>query len=90
MDMNRAVSFAEWRRVLGEEGLPIGVKEQYQRGIGVYLGYLKATRQRASLATAKTYFDGKKFGDNFSPAEEEAAREAVRWFFRAEQAEQPV
>ena len=87
MDMNRAVSFAEWRRVLGEEGLPIGVKEQYQRGIGVYLGYLKATRQRASLATAKAYFDGKKFGDNFSPAEEEAAREAVRWFFRAEQAE---
>jgi integrase len=87
MDLNRAVSFPEWRRVLRSEDLSMGIQEQYQRGIGAYLGYLKETRQRASLATAKAYFDGKKYRGDLSPAKEEAAREAVRWFFKAEQAE---
>lgn len=78
MDLERAVSFPDWKRVLeAETGLDRAVRSRYRWAIGEYLGHLKETKQRASLATAKAYFDG--------GAGNEMAREAVRWFFIAEE-----
>lgn len=76
MDMDKPVSFGEWRAVLeGDVELDRQQKAEYRRGIGAYLGYLKESRQRATLATAKTFFD--------SGGGEDWAREGLRWFFRA-------
>lgn len=78
MDLVRAVSFPDWKRVLeAETGLDGAVRSRYRWAIGEYLGHLKETHQRASIATAKAYFDG--------GAGNETAREAVRWFFKAEE-----
>ena len=61
MDLERAVSFPDWKRVLeAETGLDGAVRSRYRWAIGEYLGHLKETHQRASLATAKAYFEGKK------------------------------
>lgn len=78
MDLEKAVSFPEWRTVLAKDGeLDAARKASTAHAIGNYLKHLKETRQRASLATAKAYFDG--------GAGDESAREGVRWFFRAAQ-----
>lgn len=112
MDLERAVSFPDWTRVLdAETGLDRAVRNRYRWAIGEYLGYLKATKQRASLATAKAYFEGKggrsqnsevrsqhgeggiqRAGSAISRDQvkaDEEAREAVRWFFRAEKRTRP-
>lgn len=76
MELEKAVSFSEWREILaGDRDLDGVQKERYRRAIGAYLVHLKETKQRASLASAKAYFDG--------GAGDELAREGVRWFFRA-------
>ena len=74
------VSFAKWCEALAAEpGLDAALRARYRRAIGSYLGHLKLTHQRASLATAKAYFDAA----HEAGADDEKQREAVRWFFRA-------
>ena len=75
MGLNQIVSFREWRAVLeGDKGLDQPKKEEYRRGVYAYLSYLKGSGQRATLATAKTFFD--------SGGGEDWAREGLRWFFK--------
>lgn len=94
MDLEKAVSFPDWKSVLaGDPDLAGAVRSRYRWAIGEYLGHLKATKQRASLATAKAYFEGKQSPTskiqtataNASGKADEEARAAVRWFFKAEE-----
>lgn len=73
------VSFPRWREVLAAEDLAPGRVRGYEREIFGYLKYLKASRQRASVATVLDYLhelevQGKETGN---------VREALRWFFQA-------
>ena len=54
-------------------------KSAYRRAIMGYLKHLKDAHLRASLASAKAYFDAEKEAGHDRVEE----REAVRWFFRA-------
>jgi len=79
-ELNQPVSFPRWTEVLADDpDLMAGQKDEFRRAIMGYLKHLKERHVRASLASAKAYFDEKKtagFGC-------EVEREAVRWFFRA-------
>jgi integron integrase len=78
-EMNRPVSFREWVAALeADERVPQEAKRGYRLAIGSYLGHLKVSGKRATLATAKAYFDAA----HEAGADNEEARKAVRWFFR--------
>jgi integron integrase len=73
------VKFREWVAVLeASERVPVEAKRGYRLAIGSYLGHLKVSGKRATLATAKAYFDAA----HEAGADNEEARQAVRWFFR--------
>lgn len=78
-EMTRPVSFGEWVAVLEADArVPHEAKRAYRLAIGSYLGHLKVSGMRATLATAKAYFDAA----HEAGADSEEARKAVRWFFR--------
>ncbi len=79
-EMNNPVSFPEWAEALSSDlEVDPEQKDSWRRAILSYLKVLKDRRQRASLASAKAYFEeAVKSG-----RDSEEAREAVRWFFRA-------
>jgi hypothetical protein len=78
-ELNRPVSFPQWNEALASDP-EIGPEREdmYRHAIMGYLKHLKNRHQRASLASAKAYFDGEKEAGR----DREEAREAVRWFFR--------
>lgn len=79
-EMSRPVSFPQWETALkGDWGVPDEQRMRYRSAILGYLKRLKDRRERASLATAKAYFDEEKEAGR----DREQEREAVRWFFRA-------
>lgn len=79
-ELRSPVSFAHWPDAL-ESDPEVGQfrKSAYRRAIMGYLKHLKDAHLRASLASAKAYFDAEKEAGHDRVEE----REAVRWFFRA-------
>jgi len=77
-ELRSPVSFAHWPDAL-ESDPEVGQfrKSAYRRAIMGYLKHLKDAHLRASLASAKAYFDAEKEAGH----DREEEREAVRWFF---------
>jgi len=79
-ELNKPVSFPKWAEALASA--PDVVPERrdaFRHAIMGYLHYLKGLHARASLASAKAYFDAEREAGR----DREEEREAVRWFFRA-------
>lgn len=79
-ELNNPVSFPKWAEALADDP-EVGAerRDAFRRAIMGYLKCLKNRHVRASLASAKAYFDAEKAAGR--GREEE--REAVRWFFLA-------
>jgi len=79
-ELNKPVSFPKWAEALADDSeIGTGRRDAFRRAIMGYLKYLKDRHVRASLASAKAYFDGEKSAGR----DREEERGAVRWFFRA-------
>lgn len=82
-ELNRAVSFPDWANILeADNRLNASERTARRSGIVAYLSFLKRGHLRASLASAKAFIDETEQSGTAS----EPIREALRWFFRAAQA----
>jgi len=60
-ELNKPVSFQEWAEVLAADPEVMAERrDAYRRAVMGYLHFLKDGHARASLASAKTYFDAEK------------------------------
>ncbi len=81
------VSFPDWSQVLeSDSSLEATTRTHHRQAIIGFLAHLKKTEQRASLATAKAYFDAARE----TGQDDEPSREALRWFFRTAWARQSL
>jgi integron integrase len=81
------VSFPDWNQVLDRDiSLESTVRLRHRQAIIGFLAHLKRTQQRASLVTAKAYFDDA----HEEGRDDEPSREALRWFFRTAKARQSL
>jgi integron integrase len=71
-----AVWFPEWCSALAAEAWDGSRKGAFRAMILRYLGFCKATRQRATIASAR------RFAGHVNPAELELVKGALNWFFR--------
>lgn len=79
-EMRKPVSFPRWSEALEcASVVGTGQKGMFRRAIMGYRKHFKIGHRRASLASAKAYFDEEKSAGK----ERKEEREAVRWFFRA-------
>lgn len=79
-ELNKPVSFPKWMEALASApDFGPERRDAFRHAIMGYLHYLKGLHARASLASAKAYFDAEKAVGR----DREEEREAVRWFFRA-------
>ncbi len=79
-ELRSPVSFSQWKAALATDpDVAADRRDAYRRAVMGYLKHLKDRHVRASLASAKAYFDGEKSAGR----DREEEREAVRWFFRA-------
>ena len=73
-DDRRPISFPAWKAALDRAALPPGTRERYRRAIITFLKFCKDAHAPASVALIKRHL---------AAARDPAAREALRWFYRA-------
>jgi hypothetical protein len=73
------VSFPEWQEILALEPLEDQTRARHAQAIIAYLGYCKASHERASIAGAKRYLEG----GTQRGQPDASARAGLRWFLTA-------
>ena len=79
----RAVWFPDWADALARADLPETTRAEFRRAILAYLRFCKATRQRATVASARQFMQEQAARQGLGGPALAEWKTGVNWFFRA-------
>jgi len=74
--------FPQWAEALERLRLPLMAKQQYRLALIRYLQQLRATHQRATIASARAFMETAQTRQRLSASALALWKEALNWFFR--------
>ena len=80
---SQGVWFPQWVEVLAKAGLLDSERRTFRRAIGEYLGFCKQSRQRATIASARTFITQVETQCRLSVTQLASWKAALNWFFKA-------